>query len=190
MKKQTTWTNIMLDIETMGKEPNSAILTIGASLFRQNALGIVEINPDLFYSRVELADSVRNGSVDGETLRWWLSQSSESLAELVNPDRYLLKVCLQGLSSFINKNCNPSKVLVWANSPSFDCTILESAYKRFDMEKPWEYYNQRCYRTMKGLFNVAKPEIENNVKHHAADDALMQVEHLKLIVEKQKIIIG
>jgi len=62
---------------------------------------------------------------------------------------------------------------IWANAPSFDCEILADAYDRVDIAKPWDYWDERCYRTLKSLPGAV--DIDRQGDHHdALDDAAHQ----------------
>ena len=70
---------------------------------------------------------------------------------------------------------------MWGNGAEFDNVILSQAYKNVEKEVPWQYYNNRCYRTVKNLF----PHIEMErvgAHHNALDDAKSQAEHLLGII--------
>jgi hypothetical protein len=74
---------------------------------------------------------------------------------------------------------------VWGNAASFDLKILEKAYKLMQIEVPWKYYNEMCYRTLKNLY----PEIKimcNPHKHEALQDAIYQAEHAVRILNTLK----
>ena len=61
--------NLMIDLETLGTKPNSAILSIGAVYFDKDGLG------EEFYANVDLQDSIDSGfDIDASTVYWWLSQ--------------------------------------------------------------------------------------------------------------------
>jgi hypothetical protein len=62
---------------------------------------------------------------------------------------------------------------VWANSPSFDCRILEAAYSAIGREKPWAYYEERDYRTLTNL-GVGHDHEQEGIEHDAVDDAVHQ----------------
>lgn len=62
---------------------------------------------------------------------------------------------------------------VWANSPSFDCELLEAAYDAVGLEAPWDFYQERDYRTLSSLPVAVDVEFEG-VEHDALDDAKHQ----------------
>ena len=65
----------------------------------------------------------------------------------------------------------------WANSPQFDHSILRSAYASCQFNVPWNYYQERDYRTLKHFCfpNNDMPDFTGaGVAHAALDDALKQ----------------
>ena len=66
----------MLDLETMGKGPSAAIVTIGAVFFDPMT---GELGAE-FEAHIDLRDSARFGEIDPDTVLWWLGQSDEAIA--------------------------------------------------------------------------------------------------------------
>ncbi len=61
--------NIMLDLETMGNTPTSAIIAIGAVRFDKKIKG-------KFYGVIDLESCLEDGlTVDASTIMWWMQQS-------------------------------------------------------------------------------------------------------------------
>jgi len=73
---------------------------------------------------------------------------------------------------------------MWANGPSFDLVILETAFKRTKVNVPWRFWHHRCFRTIKdiggelGLVYPKEPEGEEDVLHNALDDAKRQAKFI------------
>ena len=63
---------------------------------------------------------------------------------------------------------------IWANSPSFDCIILENAYKSCNLEIPWKFWNLRDCRTVYDLGKINLKSV-SAVKHNALDDCYNQI---------------
>jgi hypothetical protein len=168
--------HLMLDLETMGKGPNAAIIAIGAVLFDK------DIPPEhwlQFYCEVSLESSVRGGGViDPSTVLWWLEQAEEARSKFFNnKNANDIETALYALLSFIEKGEGLDGVKVWGNGARFDNEILANAYKRMGIQVIWDFRNDRCYRTIK----AENPEILfefYGVKHCAVDDAMAQALHL------------
>jgi hypothetical protein len=77
------------------------------------------------------------------------------------------------------------EVNVWGNGAAFGNVILRSAYAACGLLPPWEFWNDRCYRTLKNL----RPDIKlerSGTHHNALDDAITQAEHAVVILSALK----
>jgi hypothetical protein len=73
---------------------------------------------------------------------------------------------------------------IWGNGASFDNAILAELYRVAKHPSPWEYWNDRCYRTLKNLYKQVVPPPERKGTHHnALDDAVFQAEHAVSILK-------
>ncbi len=167
--------NIMLDIETMGTNPSSAILAIGAVKFDRYGIG------DDFIETVDLQSSMDEGlTLDASTVMWWMNQSRDARSKLFG-DSVSLKYALKSFSKWVGE-----KVVMWGNGVGFDNTILGNAYDITNIDRPWKFWNDRCYRTIKSLYpNVYMDRV--GVYHYAVDDAKTQALHLLKIIEENNL---
>ena len=157
--------NIMVDLETMATHPNAAIVAIGAVRFTE------EIK-DTFYRVVDLQSCIQAGmDVDGDTVNWWLIQGEEARKAITEPGIELTQALTQ-FTSWLGKDA-----VVWGNGASFDNAILTNAYYKTGIALPWEYYNNRCYRTVKSFHPHIKLTRIGTL-HNALDDAKSQATHL------------
>lgn len=166
------YSNVMIDLETMGKGPNAAIIAIGAVAFD---IDTGEIGPE-FYQPVSLESAVREGGViDADTVMWWMQQSDEARAEF-SKIKIDINDALMSLDDWFAMETN-GDVFVWGNGAPFDNVILRSAFERSDLPPPWKWWNDRCYRTIKALHpHIALERIGTH--HNALDDARSQAQHL------------
>jgi len=172
------YTDVMVDIETLGTAADSVILSIGAVAFNvgepEGAWLTFDSGP------ISVRSSRALGFVlDEDTLAWWLAQSAEA--------RVLLPRALNRSAASINKALTdfacwfPPDACLWGSGADFDNALLASAYDKVSLPRPWKYSNSRCYRTMKWVFaEVLQPEFRG-VKHDALADALHQTQHLQAI---------
>lgn len=168
--------DIMIDLETMGTRPDSAILSIGACTFDQRSLSI----GSRFYLTISLQSSLDAGlKVDGGTVMWWLGQSDDARRDVRGGAQEPLASALCKLSAWIEEvSVERKSRCVWGNGASFDPVLLESAYRAAGIEIPWEFWGVRCFRTIKNLWPNVEPPARKGVHHNALDDAEHQVEHL------------
>lgn len=170
--------DIMLDLETMGSGPNAAIVAIGAIEMdlERHLLG------ERFYAVVDLASSIAAGGVmDPSTVLWWMRQSDDARQALLE-DGEPIETVLQLLADWLGESAPPEEIRIWGNGAAFDNVILAEAYRRLDMEVPWKFWHDRCYRTLKAQ-HPGVPAPNTGTKHNAIDDAERQALHLLAIQE-------
>ena len=167
--------HIMIDLETMGIRPSSAIVSIGAVHFNET-----EILSE-FHVPISLASSVELGlTTDQSTVNWWMKQSSEARSSWQREDAATLPTALEQFCAWVRKVSLPSQIRPWGNGADFDLVLLKSSFEVISADPPWRYYNHRCYRTVKGLFPV--PDVPRQGTHHnALDDAKHQARVLQSI---------
>lgn len=171
--------NIMLDLETFGNKPGCIITAIGAVEFGCGSVAGPMLGRE-FYVRVDACDAQRHGlTLDADTVLWWLAQSEAARWEMTAPGAQLLTKSLYAFGDFyrgvLSHDGKPAAV--WGNGSDFDNIILATAYDVTQLERPWEHYQNRCYRTVKNLH----PEIKltrTGTAHNALDDAKSQALHL------------
>lgn len=160
---------VMLDLETMSTKSNAAIASIGAVMFSKDD-GII----DKFYRTVDLRTCKGAGlHVDPETVKWW-SQQSEEAQKALTIDNVSLNQALDDFNEWYGKDKKP----VWGNGATFDNVIISHAYETINLTKPWPFYLDYCYRTMKKQFEKIEADKREGVHHNALDDATFQANHL------------
>lgn len=169
---------VMVDIETLGTDPGCAVISIGAVQFDGDGLG------DTFTRSISLSSCQDAGlTIDAGTLEWWLEQDEDAQHVLTGGDD--LAGVLRDFTSWMGV-VQPDEM--WANSPSFDCVILASAFDAVDMDVPWEFWEQRDCRTVKNL-PCALDVDHDGTDHDALDDARYQarvvMETLRVMQEAQ-----
>lgn len=163
-------THVMIDIETLGKKPGCAVLSIGAVAF--NPYSVESVIPS-FYNTITQESCERLGLVvDPDTVAWWSRQSIESQNALKenNIDLYLVMLCfVQWFKSVGGKQ-------IWCQGANFDEPIVREILERLNIPVPWKFYDVRDTRTVYDVckFNTNTISREGTY-HNALDDALYQV---------------
>lgn len=158
--------NVMLDIETLGNNSRSVIISIGAVEFDDRGLGRE------FYMVVDPQSCIDVGMVmDADTVMWWMKQSDAARSAFNQKGEPIDDV----LQEF--KNWFPKDALVWGNGATFDNVIVDNAYRLCKMNKPWKYNADRCYRTLKSLRPDVNALSRLGTHHNALDDAKYQALH-------------
>ena len=159
--------HVVVDLETLGTSSNSVIVALGAVQFNEH--GIIST----FYRRIDAKSCVAAGLVmDVDTVQWWMQQSDDA--------RAIFKDIGVGLAQALGEFSAwyPKNACAWGNGATFDNVLLDSAYKAVGLRKPWPYWGDRCYRTVKALYPDIEADTFAGVKHNALDDALHQAKHV------------
>lgn len=172
--------DVMIDIETLGTEPNSIILTIGAVKFKRS--GGTDSNK--FYKRIDIPSCRKIGLVSNkETEEWWARQNEKVRFEaLENKDNRI--PIEQALKEF--KTWFGTSRYVWSHGSCFDCVILGQAFKKCGMEAPWKFWDIRDTRTLYDLGKINRNDMPNAGAHDALNDCLSQIIGAQKAFEKLK----
>jgi len=160
--------DVVIDLETMGKTDNAAIVALGAV-----ALVDGEVNSE-FYARISLASSIAAGcAMDASTVEWWMNQDAFARKEVDGShEQQPLADALTDFSTWLTMlPWGLLQPFAWGNGPSFDCVILRNAYAALGISAPWLYYKERDVRTILDLYPEARDVVFQGIKHHALDDA-------------------
>ncbi|EHO7076816.1 3'-5' exoribonuclease [Escherichia coli] len=176
------WDHLMIDLETMGKNPDAPIASIGAVFFDPQT---GEIGPE--FSKT-IALETAGGVIDRDTIKWWLKQSREAQSAILTDEIPLDDALLQ-FREFIDENSGEFFVQVWGNGANFDNVILRRSYERQEIPCPWRYTNDRDVRTMVALGLVMDFDARNVItfegdRHNALHDARYQAKYVSAIWQK------
>ena len=177
-----TCDHLMIDLETMGKNPDAPIISIGAIFFDPQT---GDMGPE-FSKTIDLETA--GGVIDRDTIKWWLKQSREAQSAIMTDEIPLDDALLQ-LREFIDENSSEFFVQVWGNGANFDNTILRRSYERQGIPCPWRYYNDRDVRTIIELGKAIDFDARTAIpfegeRHNALDDARYQAKYVSVIWQK------
>ena len=183
-------THAVVDLETMGTGPTSAIVQIGARAFDPDSGGMEprslhgqyynDLSSNFFDVGVKLQTSIDAGlTVDGDTVMRWLSQPKLAQVRLMNDEvreTVDLATSLSVLATWYHEN----KVqFVWSQGAAFDIPILEYAYRAVGINPPWQYWTVRDTRTLFHLAGMERTDMPPNPTPH---DALADAEWTAALV--------
>ena len=162
-------THGMIDLETLGVEPDSVIITLGAVKFDPTTNA--EPHQPL-YLRLDIEEqSEKYGrTIDDNTLEWWGKQKPEIRDEAFGDHE---RVNMDTLTKQLNKWCVGLDYL-WCQGPLFDYAILQNLYKNIGKPTPWNYWQIRDSRT---LFQIMPSDPRKELKfdaHNALEDCKAQ----------------
>ncbi|EFK9927316.1 exonuclease [Escherichia coli] len=177
-----TCDHLMIDLKTMGKNPDAPIISIGAIFFDPQT---GDMGPE-FSKTIDLETA--GGVIDRDTIKRWLKQSREAQSAIMTDEIPLDDALLQ-LREFIDENSGEFFVQVWGNGANFDNTILRRSYERQGIPCPWRYYNDRDVRTIVELGKAIDFDVRTAIpfegeRHNALDDARYQAKYVSAIWKK------
>jgi len=163
----------MLDLETMGKKSNAALVSIGAVEFnKMNGQTGRE-----FYKVIDLQSCLDLGlKIEASTVYWWLQQSQGARDAITVDKKLPLATVLHMFGKWMD-DCIKD-VELWGNGARFDIGLMEDAYNACQLPNPWYFRSERDVRTLVAF----KPEIKANeptygVEHNPIDDCKHQISY-------------
>lgn len=176
--------NVMVDVETLGLAPNSAIVQIGAVRFDpfMGEKGTISSPEGSFNFHTKLTANPRiDGDLDVGTVLWWLKQDKDAQVRVFQPAREPTDHILFGIQQFAIWLRQLPFRYVWAAGPQFDLMLLKVTWERAinqnlvqgDRAWPITYGVERDFRTLKHVGRMLQfPEpLRVGTKHDALDDA-------------------
>lgn len=136
----------MIDIETLDTGPRAVVLSAAVVKFTQEENAYAPFTHVTFDIDAQLA---MGRTISQDTLLWWMRQDQVVRDLEFNADRRPLTECLGAVTRAVREGDQH-----WANSPSFDMTILGSLFEECDWLVPWSYRDCRDVRTLKDLAQI------------------------------------
>ena len=171
--------DLMIDIETLGTDIDSVILSISAVQFNLKSGDI----GNEFHVDIDAKSCVKAGlTMSVDTIMWWFEQDKEAQMEIVKSYKsglaIDLKSALEKFNEWINGNFDTSRVNTWGNSNRFDIGIIIYSMKKCDIVPIWKFWNEKDVRTLSGLApRFKRDEVFNGVKHYGIDDCKFQISY-------------
>ena len=161
-------THAMIDIETLGTEPGSVVLSVGAVKF--DPFNSIEPNNGKHWMLDVDAQTEKGRIVDESTLAWWGKQE-QSIQDRAFSDvgRTDVDVFMKDLNGWLT-GCEA----IWCQGPQFDMVILEDFFDNFGHHKNWFYWQISDCRTLFKLMpRDPRKDIQQNL-HNALEDSRWQ----------------
>lgn len=163
----------MVDIETLGSNPNAPVVQIGLAFFTVEGITM----QNLF--TINFDDALKYGEADGSTIKWWLQQTKEAQNSLFVNSRPMIE-SIDILDKLLEaQNAN----FYWAHA-TFDFPILLSLYRALGRKYPLPY--KRCFdlRTLEYSAGSVEMEKRDGIYHNALDDAVYQAKYAIKLLNK------
>jgi hypothetical protein len=161
-------THIMIDIETLGTNPDCVILSVGAVKF--DPFGTTVPQHKTLW-RPNIDQQLEAGrTVDEGTLEWWSKQAADIRENAFSTDD---RIDLDDFFKSLNRYMTGADK-IWCQGPQFDMVIIEDLYRQFDHHRNWAYWQVSDCRTIFNMMPVdPRKAIQQNL-HRADEDAYWQ----------------
>lgn len=185
--------DVMVDIETLGKDSDATIFQISAIAF--DILTGKHISTFNKIANIEENTYMR---VDGSTLKWWLNTNKELLTDLLNKGEGSSEELVEDFHEWLTSQSEDMKdVYLWGNGILFDNKMIQYQLEEEGFNYPIYYKNDRDVRTIVDLagkkLGITEQELkekfndESLTKHDAFDDVKYQI---NLVVSCYKLLIS
>jgi hypothetical protein len=161
--------HVMLDLETWGTKPGSALRSIGMVQFDPFFPGFGKE----FYCNIDDESQLAIGAIkDQKTIEWWTQQSKKAL-EILEVEKLNVHDACDRVIQYFNET---GVSIVWAQGSNFDPVLLEAIFDMAGKVVPWKFYNTRDTRTIYSVANYDTRKMPRVGEHHnALEDAKHQV---------------
>ena len=141
----------LFDVETLGKETNSVVLSMACIYFEADDTRTVEeMRRDAFFVKIDVKDQITRlkRSVTKSTMEWWAKQSQIVKDKSVNvkPDDVKIEDGIEMFRAYANKHDPDKKAIVWARG-NLDQMVLDAVEEQLGVEPVFFYNRWRDVRT-------------------------------------------
>jgi len=179
----------MFDVETLGKESNSVILSMAAIYFRpEDKPTPQELRDSAFFVKFDAKDQIKrlNRKVGRTTMEWWAKQCENVRKKSFNPspEDVRFEDGYEAMRSWA-KSKNDPKCWVWARG-NLDQLVLDSMEEQLGLDSIWKFARWRdvrtaidfLYETNRGYCDVDYPGFDPSLhitKHNPIDDCVFDI---------------
>ena len=182
----------VFDVETLGKESNSVILSMAAIYFNPDEQpGHQKLFDEAFFVKFDVADQMKrlDRKVGKSTMQWWAKQCENVRIKSFKPNPAIDVKFEDGYEAMRQwaKSKDDTKCYVWARG-NLDQLVLDSFEEQLSIEPIWDYNRWRDVRTaVDFLYNVNNGYVKAEVppwietfdkdlhitKHNPIDDCVL-----------------
>lgn len=165
---------LSLDWETLGTDPNTVVISIGACFFDIETGTIGET----FYRTIDVDSQVKDGrTITGDTLKWWMGQA-DGAKKVFAEDALPIRTTMLQFEEWLSKN-KRGDIKPWGNGATFDVSIAENLFKQYEIKCPWIFWNVNDLRTFRRFVaNNEKVPRTEGIHHNALSDAINQAKYV------------
>ena len=169
--------DIMVDIETLGTDSNSVVVSISAVTFdfltgktgKQFEIGINV-----------LEQALNGGMIDNDTMKWWSTQSRDAKKALTRIQVEDVEESLKAFNLWIAEaiSVDLKDVKLWGNGSGFDNVLIRNLYRRSGLDFVLPYWCDNDVRTLVTLANINTRDYKfTGTKHNGIDDCKHQIKY-------------
>ena len=182
----------IFDVETLGKESNSVILSMAAIYFDTTKTpSHTELRESAFFVKFDVEDQIKrlNRRVGKSTMEWWSKQCDNVRIVSFKPNKEIDVKFEDGYEDMRTwaKSKNDTNCWIWARG-NLDQLVLDSFEEQLEIEPIWPFARWRdvrtaidfLYGTTKGYCKVVTPPwVEafdkdlHITKHNPIDDCVL-----------------
>jgi len=168
--------HIVLDTETLGLKPKSAIIDIGA---------VVALGPEQGVSYSQLINpqsySGADFCIDQDTVAWH-EQQNPGFVQTCRDTGVSFQEAAQSFVDWINQYKAEFDLHVWSQGKDFDFPLLNHLFDQCGHKSPFSYRNVHCTRDLLWLNPAARIRSNGEAAHTALADAECASQQLIAIV--------
>lgn len=169
--------DIMVDIETLGTDSNSVIISISAVAFDMTT---GKIGKTFEVSINILEQAFHGGMIDNGTMQWWSTQSKEAKGALTRIQPVNVEQALGAFNKWLVHavSVDLNNVKLWGNGAGFDNVLIRNLYRRSDIDFVLPYWCDNDVRTLVTLANINIKDFKfEGTKHNGIDDCKHQIRY-------------
>lgn len=163
---------LVLDLETLGTGDNAAVVSIGAAI----------VNGPSRVWRIMPMEAMSHGKTDQSTLDWWAKQCPAAREELTGV--LSTEQAVTELRKWAMDNGWGRSSTIWGKGPSFDCVLLKNAMFHVGALAFWQFWQERCVRTILQMVPEANDLQFEGTPHRAEDDARHEARQVAMALQK------
>ena len=176
-----TYTDCMIDFETLATRPDAKILQFGWVFFNRHDRQFEHFGDQCTIYQGDQQDRIASPS----TVDWWGTQDPQLFHRLTHGVTPLHKAVALFINHF-ETHAN-SDTLLWSNPGSFDIAILENLMLYTGLDAPYSHRSFSCFRTAMRFYPEVT-RIKPTVKHDGLEDAIAQAKTLQCIFHAQRLL--
>lgn len=185
-KQNKTRLDVMLDLETLGKERGSIILSVAMQTFQLD--GGNPVKDFTYIQHISIFDSLlHHFTSDYETEEWWRSQSDAAKQSIRNKQNCSvgLEMAMLGIYELLKKWDAEYELYLWGRGVgSFDLPLLDEAMKRIvgdGYKTPWRYWAAMDVRSVQNFCQrCGLPKGGAETPHDALEDVKKQIREVQM----------